>query len=84
MGDVRDPQTLKEGMKGCEIVFHLASLIAIPYSYIAPSSYVDTNLKGTLNLLQVARDMEIKRIIHTSTSKLTDLLSLSQLQKIIH
>ena len=56
-------------MKGCDMVFHLAALIAIPYSYIAPSSYVDTNVKGTLNVLQIARELEVPRIIHTSTSE---------------
>ena len=56
-------------MKGCVIVFHLAALIAIPYSYIAPSSYVDTNVHGTLNVLQAAKDLDIERVIHTSTSE---------------
>jgi len=69
LGDIRDPLSIKEGMKGSEIVFHLAALIAIPYSYIAPSSYVDTNVKGTLNVLQIARELEVPRIIHTSTSE---------------
>ena len=59
----------QDAMKGCDIVFHLASLIAIPYSYIAPSSYVETNINGTLNVLTVARDLNIPRIIHTSTSE---------------
>ena len=69
LGDIRDSLSIKEGMKGSEIVFHLAALIAIPYSYVAPSSYVDTNVKGTLNVLQVARELEVPRIIHTSTSE---------------
>jgi len=69
LGDIRDPLSIKEGMKGSEIVFHLAALISIPYSYIAPSSYVDTNVKGTLNVLQIARELEVPRIIHTSTSE---------------
>ena len=56
-------------MKGCEIVFHLAALIAIPYSYVAPSSYIETNIKGTLNIVQAARDLGIKRVVHTSTSE---------------
>ena len=56
-------------MRGCDTVFHLAALIAIPYSYIAPSSYVDTNIHGTLNVLQAARDLGISRFIHTSTSE---------------
>ncbi len=68
-GDVRDPSSFKDAMKGSEIVFHLAALIAIPYSYNAPSSYVETNIKGTLNVLEVARDLNIPRIIHTSTSE---------------
>ena len=69
LGDIRDASTMKVAMKGSEMVFHLASLIAIPYSYIAQSSYVDTNIKGTLNVLQLARDLEIRRVIHTSTSE---------------
>ena len=69
LGDVRDPLSVRQGMVGCDTVFHLAALIAIPYSYIAPSSYVDTNIQGTLNVLQAARDLEISRFIHTSTSE---------------
>ena len=69
LGDVRDISTLKKGMQGCDIVFHLAALIAIPYSYVAQSSYVDTNIHGTLNVLQVALDLNISRVIHTSTSE---------------
>ena len=69
LGDVRDLSSIKKGMKGCEMVFHLASLIAIPYSYIAQSSYVDTNIHGTLNVLQLARELEVSRVIHTSTSE---------------
>ena len=69
LGDIRDISSIKKGMKGCDIVFHLAALIAIPYSYIAPSSYVDTNIQGTLNVLQLARDLDISRVIHTSTSE---------------
>ena len=69
LGDIRDPIFVKESMKGCEIVFHLAALISIPYSYIAPSSYVDTNINGTLNILNAARDLGSSRIIHTSTSE---------------
>ena len=57
MGDIRDQLTVREAMKGCEMVFHLAALIAIPYSYVAPSSYIDTNIKGTLNVVQAARDL---------------------------
>jgi len=69
LGDIRDKSSIKKGMRGCDVVFHLAALIAIPYSYIAPSSYVDTNIHGTLNVLQLARDLNISRIIHTSTSE---------------
>jgi NAD dependent epimerase/dehydratase len=68
-GDIRDPHGVKEAMKGCDAVLHLAALIAIPYSYHSPDTYVDTNVKGTLNVLQAARDLSIKRVIHTSTSE---------------
>ncbi len=69
LGDVRDPYSFKNHMKGNDIVFHLASLIAIPYSYVSPSSYVETNINGTLNILNAAKDLDIPRIIHTSTSE---------------
>ena len=68
-GDVRDPHGVKEAMKGCDAVLHLAALIAIPYSYLSPDTYVDTNVKGTLNILQAARELGLKRVIHTSTSE---------------
>lgn len=68
-GDIRDPHGVKEAMKGCNVVLHLAALIAIPYSYHSPDTYVDTNIKGTLNVLQAARELGIKRVIHTSTSE---------------
>jgi NAD dependent epimerase/dehydratase len=68
-GDIRDPRGVKEAMKGCEAVLHLAALIAIPYSYHSPDTYVDTNIKGTLNVLQAARELGVKRVIHTSTSE---------------
>jgi NAD dependent epimerase/dehydratase len=68
-GDVRDPNFVKTAVKGCDIVFHLAALIAIPYSYVAPDSYVQTNITGTLNLLQAAREHGVARFIHTSTSE---------------
>jgi len=68
-GDIRDSYGLKRAMKNIDIVFHLAALIGIPYSYYSPESYVDTNIKGTLNILQVARELEIQKIIHTSTSE---------------
>ena len=68
-GDIRDPHGVKEAMTGCDIVLHLAALIAIPYSYHSPDTYVDTNIKGTLNVLQAARDIGVSRVIHTSTSE---------------
>ena len=68
-GDIRDPHGVKEAMKGCDAVLHLAALIAIPYSYHSPDTYVDTNIKGTLNVLQAARELGVKRLIHTSTSE---------------
>lgn len=68
-GDIRDPNGVREAMKGCEAVFHLAALIAIPFSYHSPDSYVDTNIKGTLNVLQAARDLGPERVLITSTSE---------------
>lgn len=68
-GDIRDPHGVHEAMKGCDAVLHLAALIAIPYSYHSPDTYVDVNVKGTLNILQAARALGVKRIIHTSTSE---------------
>lgn len=68
-GDVRDPNGVRTAMKGCDVVLHLAALIAIPYSYHSPDSYVDTNIKGTLNIVQAARDLEIEKVVHTSTSE---------------
>lgn len=68
-GDVRDPQFCRTICSGIDTVFHLAALIAIPYSYQAPDSYVDTNIRGTLNVCQAARDAGVKRLIHTSTSE---------------
>ena len=68
-GDVRDPHFCKEIVKGMDIVFHLAALIAIPYSYVATDSYVDTNIKGTLNICQAAKENGNIRVIHTSTSE---------------
>ena len=68
-GDVRDPNGVRTAMQGREVVLHLAALIAIPYSYHSPDTYVDTNVKGTLNVLQAARDLGITRVIHTSTSE---------------
>ncbi|MBA8736612.1 NAD-dependent 4,6-dehydratase LegB [Chromobacterium violaceum] len=68
-GDVRDPHYCKHITKGIDTVYHLAALIAIPYSYVAPDSYVDTNVKGTLNICQAALDNGVSRVIHTSTSE---------------
>ncbi|MBZ4644155.1 MAG: NAD-dependent dehydratase [Deferribacteraceae bacterium] len=68
-GDVRDENCMKEAVKGIDVIFHLAALIAIPYSYYAPSSYVDTNIKGTLNVLQACREHGVEKIVHTSTSE---------------
>ena len=68
-GDIRDPHGVKEAVKGCNAVLHLAALIAIPYSYHSPDTYVDTNIKGTLNVLQAARELGVQRVIHTSTSE---------------
>ena len=68
-GDIRDPNGVKAAMKDVEMVFHLAALIGIPFSYHSPDSYVDTNIKGTLNILQAARDFEIERVLVTSTSE---------------
>ena len=69
MGDVRDAGLVRKVMEGCDVVIHLAALIAIPYSYIAPESYVDTNIKGTLNVLKAASELEVAHVIHTSTSE---------------
>lgn len=69
MGDVRDPFSVREAMRDMDGVLHLAALIAIPYSYTAPASYVDTNVMGTLNVVQAARDLGIKKVVHTSTSE---------------
>lgn len=68
-GDIRDPNGVREAMKGMDMVFHLAALIAIPFSYHSPDSYVDTNIKGTLNVLQAARTLETQKIMVTSTSE---------------
>jgi dTDP-glucose 4,6-dehydratase len=68
-GDVRDSHGMHHIMNGCDVVVHLAALIGIPYSYYSPGSYVDTNINGTLNVLQAARDSEVRRVVHTSTSE---------------
>jgi NAD dependent epimerase/dehydratase len=69
IGDIRDPNFCREITKETDIVFHLAALIAIPYSYVAPDSYVDTNVRGTLNMCQAAKENGVKRFLHTSTSE---------------
>ena len=68
-GDIRDPNGVAKAMEGCDVVFHLAALIAIPFSYHSPDSYVDTNIKGTLNVLQAARRFGTERVVVTSTSE---------------
>jgi NAD dependent epimerase/dehydratase len=68
-GDIRDPNGVRTALKGVDVVFHLAALIAIPFSYHSPDNYVDTNIKGTLNILQAARDFKIEKILVTSTSE---------------
>lgn len=68
-GDIRDPYGVRNAVKGCDVVFHLAALIAIPFSYHSPDAYIDTNIKGTLNVLQAARDFEVEKVLVTSTSE---------------
>ncbi|AOY84383.1 NAD-dependent 4,6-dehydratase LegB [Moorena producens JHB] len=68
-GDIRDPNGVRTAMKDCDGVLHLAALIAIPYSYHSPDTYVDTNVKGTLNVVQAARDLGVSKVVHTSTSE---------------
>ena len=68
-GDIRDPHGVKEAMRLCDMVFHLAALIGIPYSYHFPDTYIDTNIKGTLNILQAARELGVEKVVHTSTSE---------------
>lgn len=68
-GDIRDPHGVRQAMSNCDVVLHLAALIAIPYSYHSPDTYVDTNVKGTLNIVQAARDIGVEKVIHTSTSE---------------
>ena len=68
-GDIRDPNGVNTAMQGCDVVLHLAALISIPYSYHSPDTYIDTNVKGTLNIVQAARNLSISRVIHTSTSE---------------
>ena len=68
-GDVRDPFGVKDAMTGCQVVLHLAALIAIPYSYRSPAAYVETNVMGTLNIIQAARELGVEKVVHTSTSE---------------
>lgn len=68
-GDIRDPHGVRAAMKDCDVVLHLAALIAIPYSYHSPDTYIDTNIKGTLNVVQAARELGVERVVHTSTSE---------------
>jgi dTDP-glucose 4,6-dehydratase len=68
-GDIRDPYGVKKAVSGCDAVLHLAALIAIPYSYHSPDTYVDTNVKGTLNVLQAVRELGVSKMVHTSTSE---------------
>ncbi|MFN3930118.1 MAG: NAD-dependent 4,6-dehydratase LegB [Brevundimonas sp.] len=68
-GDIRDPHGVRTAMTGCDVVLHLAALIAIPYSYHSPQTYVETNVLGTLNIVQAARDLGVERVVHTSTSE---------------
>ena len=69
MGDIRDPHGVKTAATGCDVILHLAALIGIPYSYHSPDAYVDTNIKGTLNVVQAARELGIEKVVHTSTSE---------------
>lgn len=68
-GDIRDPNGVRKAMKDCDVVFHLAALIGIPYSYHSPDTYIDTNVKGTLNVVQAARELGVGKVVHTSTSE---------------
>jgi NAD dependent epimerase/dehydratase len=69
LGDVRDPYGVKKAAEGCDVIMHLAALIGIPYSYHSPDTYVDTNIRGTLNIVQAARELGIEKVVHTSTSE---------------
>jgi NAD dependent epimerase/dehydratase len=68
-GDIRDPHGVRTAMQDCDVVLHLAALIGIPYSYHSPDTYMDTNIKGTLNIIQAARDLDVEKVVHTSTSE---------------
>jgi len=69
VGDIRDPHGVRLAVSGCDVVLNLAALIAIPYSYHSPDTYIDTNVKGTLNIVQAARDLGVEKVVHTSTSE---------------
>ena len=69
LGDIRDPHGVRLAVSGCDVVLNLAALIAIPYSYHSPDTYIDTNVKGTLNIVQAARDLGVEKVVHTSTSE---------------
>ena len=69
-GDIRDMDSVTDSMKDVDVVFHLAALIGIPYSYVSPLAYIKTNVEGTYNVLQSARDLGIERVVHTSTSEI--------------
>ena len=84
LGDIRDAQSVQNAVQGCDYVFHLAALIAIPYSYSAPSSYIDTNISGTLNVLQSCRSLSVERLITTSTSEYMVLHNLFLSPRITH
>ncbi len=68
-GDVRDPVGVRSAMRGCDVVFHLAALVSVPFSYHSPQAFIDTNVKGALNVVQAARDLDVARVVHTSTSE---------------
>src|SRR5208283_4348284 len=68
-GDIGDLKKVKKAMECCKVVLHLAALIAIPYSFHSPDTYVDTNIKGTLNIVQAARELGVEKVVHTSTSE---------------
>lgn len=69
LGDIRDPYRVREAIKNCDVVLHLAALIAIPYSYHSPATYVETNIMGTLHIMQAARELGVEKVVHTSTSE---------------
>ena len=77
-GDIRDSFSMKKAMKGCDVVIHLAALISIPYSYISPKSYFDTNVNGTLNILEACLENDVNRVLVTSTSEVYGTANLFQ------